>query len=179
MKEFLAKIKVVDYLKTEIQIQKNHFVAVFKQMVDEGGTGFMSDACDVFSRSKNEYKGHVGYEHFKIKRKRRLFDMNMNSAVAQGGYRQKENVLVIEAEINGFSGMMIPFYIFTTAIYLILIAAFLFADNIQGDGAVFAFPFIIIHAAFMLGIPYFMMRRSTARMKHDLEREFFYLTKKR
>ncbi|MFT4850597.1 MAG: hypothetical protein ACI83B_003156 [Sediminicola sp.] len=42
----------------------------------------------------------------------------------------------------------------------------------------FALPFIIIHAAFMYGAPYLMMRRSTKRMKHELERELFYLTKK-
>jgi preprotein translocase subunit YajC len=52
------------------------------------------------------------------------------------------------------------------------------ADNIEGNGAQFAIPFIFIHAVFMFGIPYFMMRRSARKMKHDLEREFFYLTKK-
>lgn len=29
----------------------------------------------------------------------------------------------------------------------------------------------------MLGIPYFVMRRSVSRMKHELEREFYYMTK--
>jgi len=43
--------------------------------------------------------------------------------------------------------------------------------------AAIAVPFLFIHAAFMFGIPYFMMRRSVKRMKHDLEREFYYMTK--
>ena len=177
MKEFLKKIKLIEYLTTELEIQKNEFVTNFKEHVDEGSTGFLSETFDMFSSSKNEYKGHVGFENFKIKRRRRFFDMNMNLAVAKGTYRQKENILVIETEINGFSGMMIPFYIFALIFYSIFIVTFSFADNIEGNGAGFVLPFIIVHATFMFGIPYYMMRRSATRMKHKLEREFFYMTK--
>lgn len=177
MKELLNRLKLIDYLTTEIEIQKSEFVTRFKENVDEGSTGIMSDTLDVFSSSKNEYKGFVGDDNFKIKRRRRFFDLNMNLAVAKGVYRQKDNILIIDTEINGFSGMMIPFYIFVALFYTIFITAFIFADNIEGNGAEFAIPFIIIHAAFMFGIPYFIMRRSTSRMKHELEREFYYMTK--
>lgn len=167
----------MENLTTELNIQKNEFVKTFKEHVDEGSTGFMSDTLDVFSSSKNEFKGHVGLDQFKIKRRRRFFDMNMNLAVAKGTFIQRENSLVIETEIKGFSGVMIPFYVFALIFYSIFIVTFSFADNIEGNGAGFALPFIIIHAAFMFGIPYFMMRRSTKRMAHELEREFFYMTK--
>ena len=178
MKEFLKKIKLIEHLKTDIEIQKTEFVSKFRQQGDEGSTGIFSDTFDVFSSSKNEYKGQVGYEGFKIKRRRKFFDMNMNLAVASGTYRQNNEKLIIETEINGFSGMMIPFYLFAIVFYSIFIGAFFMADNIEGNGDGFALPFIFIHAAFMFGIPYFMMRRSTKRMKHELEREFYYMTKK-
>lgn len=177
MEEFLKKLKLIDHLTTEVEIQKMEFVTRFKENVDEGSTGFMSDTFDVFSLSKNEYKGYVGFDSFKIKRRRRFFDMNMSLAVAKGRYSQKDNILIIDTEVNGFSGMMIPFYFFAIIFYTIFIAVFLFADNIEGNGAGFAFPFIVIHAALMFGIPYFMMRRSTSRMKYELEREFYYMAK--
>lgn len=50
-------------------------------------------------------------------------------------------------------------------------------DNIEGGMEFFIFPFIIVHAIFMLGFPYLMMRRSVSKMKYELEREFFYMTK--
>ncbi|KQC29839.1 hypothetical protein [Flagellimonas eckloniae] len=178
MKEFLKKIKLIEHLITDVEIQKTEFVAKFRQHVDEGSTGMFSDTFDVFSSSKNEYKGQVGYEGFKIKRRRRFFDMNMNLAVARGTYRQSNEKLIIETEINGFSGMMIPFYLFAIVFYSIFIGTFFMTDNIEGNGAGFALPFILIHAAFMFGIPYFIMRKSTKRMKHELEREFYYMTKK-
>ena len=179
MKEFLRKIKLLDQLTSEIQIDRNLFVQRFEQQIDHADIGVFSDFFDAFSRSKNEYRGHLNYDGFKIKRKTKFFDMNMNSAVATGVFEQKNDHLVIKTEINGFHGMMIPFCIFIILFYLIFIFGFLYsAFSGQSDGnLVFFVPFIIIHAAFTFGIPYFMMRRSTGRMKHELEREFFYMTK--
>lgn len=179
MKDFLKKIKLIEYLTIELDIQKNEFISTLKESVDEGSTGFMSDSFDVFSSSKNEYKGHVGFENFKIKRRKRFFDTYVNLAVAKGTYRQKENTLIIDTEISGFNGMMIPFYIFILIFYSIFVIAFLFADNIEGASPVLTLLFILIHASFMFGLPYFIMRRSMKRMKHELEREFFYMTKKK
>jgi hypothetical protein len=73
---------------------------------------------------------------------------------------------------------MIPFYVFAIIFYSIFIATFFMADSIRGDAVGFALPFIFVHAAFMFGIPYFIMRRGAKKMKHELEREFYYITKK-
>lgn len=177
MKDFLKRIRLIEYLTIELDIQKNEFISKLRENVDEGKTSFMSDSLDAFSSSKNEYKGHVGFESFKIKRRKRFFDMNVNLAVANGTYRQKDNLLIIDTEVNGFSGMMIPFYIFILIFYSIFIIAFLFADNIEGSGGALTFLFIFLHASLMFGLPYFMMRRSVNRMVHELDREFYYMTK--
>jgi len=179
VKEFLKKIRLIDYLVIDLDITKNEFITKLKENVDEGSTGFMSDSFDMFSSSKNEYKGHVGFENFKIKRRKRLFDTTMNLAVASGTYRQKDNLLIINTEINGFSGMMIPLYIFILIFYSIFIVMFLFSDSIGGGGIVPALFFTAVHASLMLGLPYFMMRRSIKNMKRELDRDFYYLTRKR
>ena len=177
MREILRKLKLVEYLTTELNIDKNEFVRNFREQVDHGDVGFMSGAFDVFSSSKNEYKGYVGPDYFKIKRRRRFFDTSMNVALAKGTYEQKEGSLLITTEVNGFSMMMIPFYLFALFFYLIFLVSFLFSDGWMGNDTVFIVPFMLIHAAFMLGMPYFMMRRSTKRLAYELEREFFYMTK--
>lgn len=177
MKGFLKKLKLIDYLSTELEIDKNDFFNRLKASVDEGDIGMFSETFDVFSSSKNEYKGHVGLGVFKIKRRRKFFDMNMHLAIAKGTFKQRDNHLKIDTEINGFSGMMIPFYVFLIVFYLIFIIGFSTTNNVEGNMDAVALPFIIIHATFMLGIPYFMMRRSVKRMKHELEREFYYMTK--
>ena len=105
--------------------------------------------------------------------------MTMNFAVAIGSFQSKDNSLIISTEINGFHGTIIPFYIFITIFYLVFIFGFSFATfQVEASGELFfGIPFLLIHAAFMYGIPYFIMKRSTGRMKRELEREFFYMTK--
>ncbi|MBA4057686.1 MAG: hypothetical protein C0490_23430 [Marivirga sp.] len=156
---------------------KAEFVGKFKQQVDSEEIGFFSDFFDVFSSSKNEYKGQVGFDSFRIKRRRRLFEMNVSSAIAKGTISERENILFINTEINGVSSMMIPYFIIVVVFYLVFISVFLASDNIEGKMTLLVLPFIAVHACFMLGIPYFMMRKATKRMKYDLERELFYMTK--
>lgn len=38
--------------------------------------------------------------------------------------------------------------------------------------------FFVVHAAFLMGIPYLIMRRGVARMKYELERDFYYMTRR-
>ena len=87
MKEFLKKIKLIDHFTTEVPLERSQFVSRFEKQVDYGDLDMFSDMFEVFSSSKNEYKGHVNNEGFKIKRRRKLFDMN--SAVASGEFRTK------------------------------------------------------------------------------------------
>ena len=115
----------------------------------------------------------------KIKKKRRFLDNNINTATASGTFVQKNNTLIINAEINGFNGMMIPFYIFCVLFYCIFFFIFFATNKIENNFSSLAFTFVIVHAAFMMGIPYFFMRRSTKKLKYELEREFFYLTKEK
>ncbi|WP_299625193.1 hypothetical protein [uncultured Tenacibaculum sp.] len=176
MRDFLKRIKLIDDLQTELEVEKTDFVHKLKQNVDEGSTGIFSDAFDIFSRSKNDYKGNVDLNSFKVKRRKKLFDTNINLAVASGTYNQKGNKLIIDTEINGFSPIFIPFFIFCLLFYPVFIIIFLFGENNDTATILFAIPFILLHATFMIGIPYFLMRRGVKRLKRELEREFFYLT---
>lgn len=178
MKNFLKQVHLIDHLRTELDgIHKNEFVDRLKQEVDPSDLGIFSDAFDAFSSSKKEYKGHVSYEGFQIKRKKRLFDMNLNLSTASGSFTQKEDKLIIATEINGFSKIMIPFYVFALIIYLVTFLSILFLGNF-GNETAFVIPFLLFHGALMMDIPYLLMRRSTSRMKRELEREFHYIAKK-
>jgi hypothetical protein len=45
--------------------------------------------------------------------------------------------------------------------------------NMKGNEDGWALPFILFHAAFMFGIPYFIMRRSLRSTKYDIERDIY------
>ena len=178
MKEFLRKLKLVDHLTVELEIEKSDFVERFKQVVDFGSVGEFGSLFDLFSRSKNEYIGSVHEGGFMIKRKRKLFNPALSMAVATGQFIQKGQKLTINSEINSFKGRMVFFYAFAFIFYCIFVAAFFIPSEGQSSSMNSYFlPFIFMHAAFMFGIPYFFMRSATKAMKRELEREFFYLTK--
>ena len=176
MKEYLRRWKLADSLTIQLEIEKSEFVRRFRQMVDDGDPSWFTSSFEAFSGGNNEYKGRVGQQGFKIRRRRRFFDFNRNIAIASGTYTQNNRMLTVQTEVNSFHSIMIPFYIFAVIFYIVFFAI-IFAGNVEGGTPLFIAPFIIVHALFMLGVPYFMMRRSTKRMKHELEREFYYLTK--
>ncbi|MBK6282596.1 MAG: hypothetical protein IPF54_07960 [Draconibacterium sp.] len=179
MNHFLEKIKLIDHLRTELDIQKEEFVKILKSKVDEGDYGLLISGFDIFSSSKNEFKGYVDCDKFKIRKRRGFFDINLNIAIAKGSFIHDKDKLVITTDINSFSGIMIAFYSFAIFIYLMLIISFFASEfNEATTDDLLIIPFIIIHSTLMLGIPYLIMRSSTKRLKYDLEREFYYITKK-
>ena len=175
MKNLLTRLKLIQHFTIEIEIEKSEFVSKLEENVDDGDTGVMFSAFEGFSSSKNHYKGSVGQDRFKIRRRRKIFDMNMNMSIANGSYVQKNNTLAIETEVNGFHNMFIPYYILIGIIYITGIILSFSTNNTWTFSII---PFIIIHACIMMGLPYFIMRRSVERMKYELERDFYFMNKK-
>ena len=87
MKDLLHKLKLIEYLAIDIEIQKTEFVSKFRQLVDGDSLGIFSDISHLYSSSKNEFKGQVGYEGFKIEKRVKPFEKK-NLAIANGTYRQ-------------------------------------------------------------------------------------------
>lgn len=177
MKDFLKKIRLIDQLTTEISISRDEFAARLRKHVDAGSLDMFSGMFEIFDSSENEYKGHVEINGFRIKRRRKFFDTNWNFSIATGSFRQHDDKLIIETEVNAFTGFVAVFYGLVLFIYLIFFIVFLASASSEGETFFFV-PFLFVHAVFMLGIPYFIMRRSVKRMKYDLERELHYIAKK-
>lgn len=172
MNEFIKKIGLLGNLRMELPIDRTDFVKTLKGNVDPA----QSDFFDVFSSSKNVYKGGVTNESFAIRRRRRLFDMNMNWAKSTGKISQTNDKLILDIEINSFHFMIIPFVFVAVLIYSIAIVSILTVD-MGGTEASWALPFLFIHAAFMFGIPYFILRRSLRLARYDIERDIYFMMK--
>jgi hypothetical protein len=176
MSSILERLKLVDHLTTEIEIDRKAFVENLQDSVDRGNAGFFASPFEVFSSSTNQYRGIVTFDSFKLRRRRRFFDMMQSRiAVAEGRFIQRENMLVVEATIKSFGGV---FLIVMLTFYVFLIGSMAFSDSTGNTDWVFI-PFIFIHALFMLGIPVLIMRRAVSRMKYDLERDLYFLSKER
>lgn len=176
MKVILKRLKLIDNLTTDLEISRTEFVEKLSAITDKGDIGLFSDTFDVFSSSKNELKGQVDFNGFKLKRRRKFFDNGMNMAVASGTIKEHNGHLTIESEINGVSIFFIVFYFFLVIFYSLFIFSIWNSNN---NTEFFALPFLLLHGTLMFSIPYFTAKRSVKRLKYELEREFFYLTKQK
>jgi hypothetical protein len=175
MKNYLRQFGLIDTLRIELPISKAEFVGILKKNIDTHTNFF-----EAFSSSKNIYKGSVNASGFELKRRKRPFDTKYHAATAKGSFTQLGDTLRIDIEINGFSTAMMVFYLLGLLIYSFFIVFILFVNNSPGVDEIpgFILPFILLHAALMFTIPYFVLKRGVKRMKHNLEREIYFMTKK-
>lgn len=176
MRELLKKFKLIDDFKFEIEILKSEFVHKLSGNVKEDNLGYFSDLFDVFSSDRRTYKGEVDAQGFKIKRRRKFFDTQNQTALATGSYRQYGDQLIIEGEVVGNQSIN-SFVIFFSIFYGLILFLFLgFRNSVD-----IPFPVLLLilaHGVFMFSIFFFIFRRNTRKMKEDLEKEFFFMTKK-
>ncbi|MDB5258437.1 MAG: uncharacterized protein JWM14_3132 [Chitinophagaceae bacterium] len=168
MPTFLEKIGLQTSFTCELDIQQEDFVSRLKKQVDKGDLGVLFDTFDIFSSSKNEYKGTITSKGFEIRRKAKLFSNGSNMAEAKGTFVQQDQRLLIHTTIDGLHPMMFFFLFFVVVMYAVV---FSFANL---GGAIF---FFILHGLLMISIPYFIMRRGTKSLKRELEREFYFVAK--
>ena len=173
MREFLRKIKLIDNFTTTLQISKPDFITRLSRITDIGSTNMFLDPLEAFSSSKCEFKGEIDRNGFKLRRRRKPFVRSNSIAIATGKMKEENGQLTIQTEIYGFNNFMYFFYGFLLLFYIVFFVGFLSSDQIP----IFIFPFLIFHGALMTLIPYFVMRSSVKKMKYELERDFFYLTK--
>lgn len=173
MQELLRKYKVIDDLTIQLTIDKADFIQKFRQHVEPGDTGIIGNPFEVFSSSDQEFRGQVDLNGFVIRKRRKMFEPYANIAKAEGTFHQDQDKLRITTTVNAFNGMFLFYYVFVTFVYLAFTVVIIAVEDIP----VFVIPFLLLHAALMYGIPFFLMRGGVKRMKRDLEREFFYMTK--
>jgi hypothetical protein len=175
-RSILERLKLIDHLTLEIPIDKQEFVNRLRNTVDKGDTGVFSSVFEALRSSKKEYKGQVTPDSFKLRRRRKFFDTNMTFATAEGSFSQKDNLLVIESTIIGFRKVYLVFVALLLLFYAAVILSVILSDA-SGVMRWLIIPFLIFHSVMMFGIPYLVLRRGVSRLKYDLEREFYYLTK--
>lgn len=179
MDDLLQKLKLTQQVDFILDTNKETFIQCFKKNVDDSDLSFSDSLFEAFKGSKNEYKGNITRHSFQLRRRQKLFDSNKKMfALVYGEFFEKESQLIINTKITGFHKSMKFMYAFILTIYVIFLIGFALSFSKSSDPIpLFALPFLLLHAALMLGIPYLLMRRSVQRMKYELQRDFHFWIK--
>lgn len=181
MEKLLHKLKLKDNFTITVQIMKSDFINKLRRNMDEGSTSTTFAFTEAFSSSKHNYIGSVSGNEFVLRKRLRFFDANKGGAIAKGKMRQEEENLIIDIEVNGFKKSIIFFFAAITFFYVFFIGMtgfMTFMDTKDSNLPFFVIPFILLHAVMMYCIPIYVIRRSVKNIKNDLEKDFFYFTKK-
>lgn len=168
MEEFLQKIGLLQRYTLSLPIEQSRFVHLLDNAVDSDEFEFF----EIFSASKNKFKGEVDVAGFNIRRRRTFFNGKHVFSRAKGIFRSENSKLHIDIEINGLNWAMKVFYVILPFFYLFFLSALL--TQIQ-DIPLFVLIFVLFHGLLVLGIPYLNIRYSIKRLKEEIEREFFYM----
>jgi len=181
MEKLLRNLKLKDDFTITIPIMKSDFVNKLRRNMDEGSTSSIFPFFEVFSSSKNQYVGSISGNEFEIRKRLRFFDTNKGGAIAKGKMNQEGEILNIDIEVNGFKNTIFFYFIILTIFYVFFLGTMGFVLMLKSDDNAplfFVIPFLLFHGALMYGIPIFIARRSVKNIKNDLEKDFFYFTKK-
>lgn len=172
MTTFLRKIKLIEDYNIELPTTKTNFISRFRENVLHSELGFeIFEGFEAFSSNKQEYKGYINDRKFEIQKRRKLFEPNQTFAIARGTFNEMNDKLNFKIEINAFRKIMFLFLGLILVFYGVFLSSFIFGD---AETPFFILPFLLVHSLLMIGIPYFLMRRSVKKMQYDLERDFHY-----
>ena len=181
MEELLRKLKLKDNITITVPIMKSDFVNQLRRNMDEGSTSTTFAFTEAFSSSKKNYIGTISGNEFELRKRMRFFEANKGGAIAKGKMQQEGENLIIDVEVNGFKKSIIFFFIAITLFYVFFIGTIGFATFMETESSnlpFFVIPFILLHAVMMYCIPIYVIRKSVKNIKNDLEKDFFYFTKK-
>ncbi len=179
MKNFLKRLRLIDCLTAGLSIDKNEFVDKLSADVDQTAYWFFSDITVSLPVSKNQFKGRVYINGFKLKIRQKYFDAKTNATaryiisfvVGNGLFDEQNNRQLIKTGISGFSRYLGAFFLICCTVP--------FWDLFQKprDEAFIVLLFLSVHATCMLTLISFFMRRSIRRLKNELDTAFYCLTK--
>ena len=165
------KLSLRTTIDTRLPTDRATFYRVLSQAVLDSELGFFADFQGLFAGGDQDFLGYVRLNTFKFKQRRRFFDPNQTFAVAEGSFTEEGDQLRVRATIDGLSTSMKVNFAFMLVLYAFFLTVTLGAAELP----TFALPFFLLHGCLMLGIPYFLARRSVKQMHRHLDREFHYL----
>jgi hypothetical protein len=169
MDKILSKIGLIEEFSMEIPIPVDELVIKMNEIVDE-------DVYKVFPSGKNNYKGKIDIKGFTIRKVLKSFDTDNSNVTVYGSFIGRNEDTLIKVKTVGYDAFM-KFWYCVACLILILILSFILTSIIKNDFD-FRLLLILIFCVFILLMPYISMKLGVQKMKYNLERDLYYLTKK-
>jgi len=169
MNSFFKSIGLYNSLNVDLDINSAELTQRLWKITYKTNNTFISWEKDSSIPTRFEYRGMIESNHFKIRRRTRLFDMNKNNPIFQGTISDKNGKSSVVIDFFP-SGLQILNWFFILCFCLVAILV-----NIRGDQQNFMFAAVALVIAVA---QYFILKRGILRGKYEFERELIYIAQK-
>lgn len=169
MNSFLKNIGLHDTLNIELNINRIELIEKLWKITYKTNTSFISLERDTAIPTRFEYRGMIDNNGFILKKRIRLFDINLNNPVFRGKIYDQNDKTFASIEI-------VPsiFQIFSSVIILCFLLIAIYATLLATEKDFYFLAFTIIITI----MQYFTLKRGIWRGKYDFERELIYIVQK-
>ena len=173
MNGLLRKIKLIENFSISSHLSPSELKLSLELSIEKTSFGLL----DSFSSNRAEFMGEVTNLGFKLRRTPKSFSKNDRNVLVIGKFKELNNETEINITINGFD----LFYKLIYSVQLILlIGAVVIYNNpnsVEFESSIFINFIGFTIALALMFIPYFQRKMTIHQLKHDLERELFFLNK--
>jgi hypothetical protein len=169
MSSFFKNIGLYDSSKVVVNISRSDLIQRLWKITYKTNTTFISLEKDSAIPTRFEYRGMIDEESFTIKRRTRIFDINMNNPVFHGHISDENGTSSVSVEVRP-SGFQIINCI--AILFFCLVAIFV---NIGGEQQNLM---VLVVASIIAVSQYFIIKRAISRGKYEFERELIYIAQK-
>ncbi|OON70878.1 hypothetical protein [Hymenobacter sp. CRA2] len=166
----LRRLKIVQDTTLHLPIEKELFVARLAAVTEQGYSSPLFSAVHALRSSGKEFTGDVGPDYFTIRRKASFSNPGLSAVTIRGTLLPADTGCAVELELDGFHLLYRMAYSLLALLYLFML---IYAVTSQP----MLLAALLLHIAIIGVMPYISMRRSVSKMKHNIERELFFLTK--
>ena len=159
MESLFKKLKLVDSLVFEYDIEPKEFQKKIKQIVDEE-TPILFDEL---YRSKKIFCGKVEGNKFTLRKKRKFMNPNIQSSNAVGIISEENQKTKLNVKIFGYDEISTIAIIVGPIFFLILFSVIIIKE---------AYPALILLipiATLMLSLPYYIMKKNMKKFRIELK----------
>ncbi|AYA38038.1 hypothetical protein D3Y59_13905 [Hymenobacter oligotrophus] len=170
-KDTLRKLKLVHDMVLSLPIEQEQFITRLASATEQRPSSPRYSAVEANYSFNREFTGNVGPDWFTIRRRARSFERNSLTLIkVEGAVLSAEDGCVVKLELNAFHPLFYALYGMLFIFYAFLVIQAL-------DSKPTLLLVALLHASIFVVLPYLLMRRLLSKMKHYLEREFFFLTR--
>lgn len=167
MKDLLKSIGLLQEFTVQLDCPKSYFIQTLGKHVDDSGF----DLLELFT-SGRPFKGKITGDAFSIRKRKRLFNTNVNIVKLNGIVQQKDEKSIVSVQTNINSRLWyasIP--LLALIVFQLITPAF---DNSTTENFILVFA---LQMSVLLAILYISLRGAVNHARNETEKEFVWIVK--